>query len=83
VRTTIRIDDHLLRQARRRAAETGRTLSAVIEDLLREALARRGNGPARRRFSFPTFRGGGVRPGVNLDDTGSLLDRMDGLNAAR
>ena len=40
MRTTIRLDDQVLREAKRIAAETGRTLAAVIDDLLREALDR-------------------------------------------
>jgi len=42
VRTTLRIDPRLLREAKRIAAESGKTLTAVIEDLLRESLARAG-----------------------------------------
>lgn len=41
MRTTIRLDDELLREAKRLAAETNQTLTAVIEEALRERLARR------------------------------------------
>jgi len=40
MRTTLQIDDNLMVQAKKLAAETGRTLTALIEDALREALAR-------------------------------------------
>ena len=78
MRTTLRIDDALFRRLKRLAAESGRTLTAVIEEALRESLARR-SGPARRRkVGLPTVDGRGLRPGVDLDDTAGLLDRMEG-----
>jgi Arc/MetJ family transcription regulator len=80
MRTTIRLDDDLLTRAKRAAIERGTTLTAVIEDALRQALAVE---PARRRktVSLPTFRGDGLQPGVDLDDTASLLDLLDERDA--
>ena len=72
-----RIDDDLLRRTRALAAQTGRTLTAVIEDALREALARQRGRRGQPRISLPTFKGNGLRPGVDLDDTDGLLDIMD------
>lgn len=77
MRTTIRIDDDLLRAAKKLAAESGRTLTAVIEDALREALARRNRATRRARVQLTTFRGGGARPGVDLDDSAALRETMD------
>jgi Arc/MetJ family transcription regulator len=77
MRTTIRLDDRLLAQAKRVAHDTGRTLTAVIEDALRAALARRRTGPKRGRVRLPTFNGDGLQPGVDLDDSSSLLDTME------
>ena len=78
MRTTIRLDEDLLRQAKAPAARTGRTLTAVIEDALRETLARQRSRQDRPRVALPTFRGNGLQPGVDLDDTAGLLDTMDG-----
>ncbi|HEU0304940.1 MAG TPA: CopG family transcriptional regulator [Gaiellaceae bacterium] len=80
MRTTIRLDDDLLARAKRTAAERGTTLTALIEDALRRALAQ---GPASHpdRPPLPTFRGDGLQPGVDLDDTAALLDVMDGRHA--
>ena len=36
MRTTVRLDDDLLREAKRVAAEEGRTLTSLLEDGLRE-----------------------------------------------
>lgn len=77
MRTTVRLDDHLLREAKQFAARAGRTLTAVIEDALREALNRSQKRPKRPPVKLPTFRGKGVRPRVELDDTASLLELMD------
>lgn len=76
MRTTIRIDDALLADAKARAAKSGKTLNAVIEDALREALARRDQGP-RERIPLPTFPGGQLLPGVDLDDSAALMDLME------
>ena len=78
MRTTVRLDDDLLRQAKALAARTGRTLTAVIEDGLREALARHRRRQERPPVTLPTFKGNGLRPGVDLDDTAGLLDILDG-----
>jgi hypothetical protein len=78
MRTTVRLDDDLLRQAKALAARTGRTLTAVIEDGLREALARHRRRQERPRVALPTFKGKGLQPGVDLDDTAGLLAIMDG-----
>jgi hypothetical protein len=76
MRTTIRLDDDLLAEAKQLAARTRRSLNAVIEDALREMLARREQ-PARTVVRLTTFRGNGLRPGVDLDDSAALYDLMD------
>jgi len=78
MRTTVRLDPHLLAEAKQVAAANGRTLTALIEDALRESLTRRRKrrtGPVAR---LPTFRGQGLHPGVDLDDSARLLERMEG-----
>jgi hypothetical protein len=76
MRTTINIDDALLAEAKQVAARTGRSLTAVVEDALRESLHRRRH-TTRRVVELPTFGEGGVQPGVDLDDSAALLDLMD------
>jgi hypothetical protein len=76
MRTTIRLDEELLTRAKGEALARGTTLTAVIEDALRRALAP-GAAPARPPLELPTFRGDGLQPGVDLDDSASLLDVMD------
>jgi hypothetical protein len=78
MRTTIRIDDRLLAEAKAQAARSGRTLAAVVEDALRAALARRERRGLDRPPKLPISRGGRLQPGVDLDDSAALLDLMDG-----
>ncbi len=78
MRTTIRLDEALLQEAKRTAVATGRTLTAVIEDALRETLARRSATAKRPYIHLTTSEvGGGLQPGVDLDDTVALLDLME------
>jgi len=81
MRTTVRLPDDLLAQVRRYAAETHRTLTQVIEDALRAALGRRKGAQKRRPVRLTTFRGSGLQPGVDLDDTASLMEVMESGDA--
>jgi hypothetical protein len=77
MRTTVRLDPHLLIEAKRRAAEQGRTLTSLLEEALRESLSRRTAQSSARPVRLKTVKGGGLRPGVDLDDSASLLELMD------
>jgi len=77
MRTTITIDEHLLAQVKQRAAATGRTVSQTIEDAVRESLLREDERP-HRRFKVKPWHGGGLLPGVDLDNNAALLDLMEG-----
>jgi hypothetical protein len=78
MRTTVRLDDELLSAAKQRAAADHTTLTALIEDSLRQTLSVR---PPKsgERFSIRAFGGNGVLPGVDLDNSAALRDLMDGL----
>jgi hypothetical protein len=82
MRTTIRMDDELLRQAKEYAASTGTTLTRVIENAVRQLLARRQVSKVREPVRLPTFTGDGLQPGVDLDDTAALLDLMNERDAS-
>jgi len=80
MRTTIRINDELLRKAKIRATETDRTLAEVIEDALRKEIDKFDADIEPQEAVIPTAGEGGLQAGVDLDDTSSLLDRMDGIS---
>lgn len=75
--TMIPINEQLLREVEVVAAKTGRTVPAVVEDALREAFSRRQPTAPRRPLEFPTFDSGGLMPGVDIDNSASLLDIME------
>ena len=76
MRTTIHIDDCLHAELKSIAARTGRTLTAVIQDALKDSLSRRRNAK-RPPVKLRVFHGTGVMPGVDLNDSAGLLDHMD------
>ena len=76
MRTTIDINDELLRAVRAHAAGGRKTLKATMEQALREFLA----GPRRAAAAappVPVFRGRGVQPGVDLTDNAALEALMN------
>lgn len=77
MRTTLDIDDHLLQDARAAAVQSGRTLTAVVEDALRVVLAKQEDVAPKSGIVWPSFNSGGLQPGVDLDDSASLWDLMD------
>ncbi len=81
MRTTIRLDDQLLIETKQLAARTGRTLTAVIEDALREMMSLQQPEAKRAPVRLRTVGGNGLLPGVDLDDSAALLDLMDSFDA--
>ncbi|MHB1620499.1 MAG: hypothetical protein ACYCTY_11060 [Sulfuricella sp.] len=75
MRTTLNLDDQLLIYAKHQAVEESISLAHVIENALRESLAK----PRTKRETIRliTASGPGVKPGVGLDNGRSLLDIMD------
>ena len=74
MRTTIRIDDALYREVKQRAASSGRTVAAVLEDAVR-----RGLDPvrdSRDRFTVEPTGVGGLKPGVDLSSNAALAEVM-------
>ncbi len=79
MRTTVRLEDRLLEQAKREAARRDQTLTALIEQGLRLVLAQTKAPQRRKPVALPVCRaGGGTLPGVDLSDSAALLDRMEG-----
>jgi hypothetical protein len=79
MRTTINLPDDLILRAKKAALDADTTLTEIIANALREALAKRRHKRATREFKIVASGRGGVFPGVDLDNTSDLLDIMDGL----
>jgi chemotaxis methyl-accepting protein methylase len=76
MRTTIDIDEHLLLYAKQKAAENHGTLKNIMEDALREYFSR--HATHHNVIKLETFQGVGLKPGVDLNNSQSLNDIMDG-----
>ena len=74
MRTTVNIDEHLLAEAKVRAARTHRSLGDVIDEALRQRFAAADHPTARR--SLPTFGVPGERVLVDLDDRDAVAELL-------
>ncbi len=78
MRTTVRLSKPLLDLARQEAARRGMTLTALIEQGLGLALRRPLKRSDQRTLILPVCSStGGTLPGINLDRSAELLDRME------
>lgn len=71
------IDDELLRQARVAAIESGRTLSEVVSDALRDSLLRKQEKPRKRIRITTAGKGSRVIPGLDFSDNASVRAALD------
>ena len=77
MRTTIRIKDELLKRAKKRAADEGRTLTSLVEDGLALILAKP-KACRRERVELPISKAtGGVLPGIDLNRSSDLEEAMN------
>jgi plasmid stability protein len=76
MRTTLALDDDLVRQLKENAARQGKSLAAVVNDLLRHAL----NVQTQREPYKLTLEGwdSQLQPGVDILDRDKLFDLMNG-----
>jgi hypothetical protein len=77
MRTTIRINNDLLKQAKKRAADEGRSLRSLVEDGLSLILAKPKTS-RRKRVELPISKAtGGVLPGIDLNRSSDLEEVMN------
>jgi hypothetical protein len=77
MRTTVRLDEKLLAEAKKLAVDTGRTFTQVIEDALRMTLAQRREKKRAQPVKLRTSGSGGLQPGVDLSNNAAVQDLMD------
>lgn len=77
----MRLDDGLIAAVKKYATARQKTMTAVIEEALRATLARQKVLLRSKPVRLTTFKGWDLRPGIDLDDTASLLDRLDETDA--
>ncbi len=77
MKTTLDLNDALLRAAKKLAVDARSTLTSVIEEALRRYLSAGPRAKQSYRFRPKTF-GSDLRPGVDLHDRDALYDKMEG-----
>lgn len=81
MRTTVRLDEQLMREAKALAIDEGTTFTALIEDSLRERIARSKAQPQKERIKLPvSHQTGGLPPWLDPDifsDNSALADALD------
>ena len=79
MRTTLSISEDLLRKAKHAALEQNISVGEVVDDALRTTLLSRSKEEATFGEFAPlkTFRGSGVRPGVDVNSSAELLAVME------
>jgi len=76
MKTTVDLDDELLRLAKQHAAAAGIPLKAYIEDALRARLLPRPQRPSAFKLELPTVEGN-APPAVDIADRNALYDLME------
>ena len=74
MKTTLNLDEHLLREAKKRAAEEGTTLTRVVEEALRDALSPH-PGPEGDEVRWIIVDGG--PPRVDVADRNALYEFLE------
>ena len=76
MKTTIDLDDELLRRAKQRAAAAGIPLREYVENALRAQLLPRTRGRSTFSLAVPIV-AGKARPAVDVADRNALYDLME------
>ncbi len=75
MRTSMNLPDSLMRQVRARADSSHRTVTSLVEQALRELLAR--DEGSESEEVLPTYGSSGTRPLVDIDDRDQLYAALD------
>jgi hypothetical protein len=76
MRTTLNINNEIMSLVRKRAAETGTTITEVVEQALRKEVS--GHQPRTHRFVLRwSAVSGKAQPGIDLADRDSLYSAME------
>jgi hypothetical protein len=83
-RTTVRLPPDLIRRAKHKAAEEGRSLTALIEEGLRRVVDDgRTAKPVVRILPRVSAATGGLAPGIEWDRLSAAVEEMDDLDYVR
>jgi hypothetical protein len=79
MRTTLDLDDELMKAIKKEAAQSGRTMTEIIEQSLRETMLRPQTPREPYRLTLPVVKGRRP-PVVDINDRDALYDFMEGLD---
>lgn len=74
MKTTLNINEEVMRKLKQEAARTGKTMSELVEAALRDSFEKRRSPPIE--VNLPTFKGG--RAMVDVANRDRLYDIMEG-----
>jgi hypothetical protein len=77
MRTTITLDEHLLAQLKQRAADSGTSVSRVVEQAVQLFMREPAAGNESEPFELVTFGAGGRFSRHNIDKASALLEIDD------
>lgn len=78
MRTTLKINDTLLKEAKKRSIERNCSLGEIVDEALRLSLMTQNKSGATAIVRpLKTFAGSGIQPGIDLSNNASVLETMD------
>lgn len=77
MRTTLTLDEDVYAKLEAEVRRSGKTYKQVVNDLLRQALLSGMRAKAPRGFKVRS-RHLGMRPGLNYDNIGELIEQLEG-----
>ncbi|RIQ34753.1 ribbon-helix-helix protein, CopG family [Jiangella rhizosphaerae] len=81
MRTTVRLDEDLMRQVKEYAARKNQTITSVLEDGLRQLLERDRRDVDGPRADLIVFTGDGLHVGIDLDDRSTWAELAEAEDA--
>jgi hypothetical protein len=78
MRTTLSLDDDVAAKLKSEIKRSGKSLKEVVNEYLRLGLHAKKDHRTKRPFRVKTRDLGELRPGLNLDNIGELLDQIEG-----
>jgi plasmid stability protein len=78
VRTTLTLDEDVAAKLRTQVKRSGRSFRDVVNETLRRGLAASPAGRVRAPFKVEARDLGALKPGLQLDNIGSLLEQIEG-----
>ena len=79
MRTTLTIDDDIVAKLKDEMKRSGRSFREIVNDMLRTGLSLRQRPQKPKKFKVRA-RNLGLRPGLNYDNIGELLDQIEGVD---